>query len=844
MSTLVPRISRERLVRELADPALRLIRLTAPAGFGKTTVARALLERAGSRAVCDLAIAADPAGVARGIVEAASADFSSERRAALSQDFLAFGNDEEAWRRCAERILADAEQPLTIAFENSETLAGRHPLIDVVERCLVTASRAVRAVVCARVDPGLRLGRFAGPDATRLVGPDELKFDRAEIARVFGALRLSAAKLQQIEAFTRGWPIIVIMLFMLAKRGRLDAYLSAEADVADLYGYVASEVYRFLEDSERRVLDALAAIPDATTSDLAALFGDGHAAALAKLERDTPFVSRVADRIDVHPAMRQMLVHRGDPDAVLARLYVAVDRSDGGLRAARVALHRGRPDDAARALTKLEGGYILTTPTPELNALLSELPSDVTVRYPMIWSVSTIARAFVLDPVTWIEEGERVMSALGPEDPPMVHGGVVNSLANAYLNRGRFAECESMLRRFAAEAGPELAPLAAAIRDFWLMARDAYAGREIDLTLVAEGGRFAPFMAAPGTRALTEYDVVARQHRILGERASERAVLARAADVARSTKIPLVQGIILMDASFGAWLAGEDALHVRYLAELETVVTPAVELGLRHYIDCARGAESRARFGTEKMKCRANAFVIAASLARGEDRRRCALEAVAAADHSAQPFAQIIARVARAVIEPSLRDGLLLEAAELAATTCSEPLRLAVAAVREGDATGTMLEALVHRFAPARAIAKAPTARLRIELAEGAVLVGDRQISLTDRELELLTLLALAGRPLDAEAVGRRIWPGFDGARAAASLKVYANRLRTKLGHPDAISSDRRGYRLNLPHEIELDQHAGASNLLARRLQKWDWLQGELSKLTLKAAPAALPATP
>jgi hypothetical protein len=379
-----------------------------------------------------------------------------------------------------------------------------------------------------------------------------------------------------------------------------------------------------------------------------------------------------------------------------------------------------------------------------------------------------------------------------------------------------------MVRRFATAANAAAAPLAGLVVDFCSMWANAYRGQAIDLRTFDEGGRLETFMRSPATRALIEYDVFVRQQRILGRRSEERATSARAVDLARGAKIPLVLALCLCDASFGAWFAGEDALHARYVAELEAMLSPSVERGFRHYIACARGTEKRTPVGTEKMKTRAHAFVLAASVAReAGERRRCAQEAIAAADHSGQPFAQIIARVALALIDPPQRERYLSEARQLGATTCSKPLQGAIDAVVAGDARGSMLEAFARRFEPAHVTAMPQRARaLLIRLAEGDAVLDGQPLSLSDRELEVLTLLAVAGRPLDSATVAEHVWPDSPPERAAASLKVYASRLRTKLLDPHAIVADRNGYRLNLTHTVAYADPGET----ARRVSQWDWL--------------------
>ncbi len=811
---LVPVIHRTRLLEEL-QPLPRLVRIIAPAGYGKTTLARALLARAGSAAVCDLAYVRSPVDLLRSAIEAVVSADDEERRRAIADQFLALGDDAALWLRFAQQFLRELREPRVLCFENGETIKDRPALRETMEALLRQAYDALSVIGCTRVPIDLQLGRFAGPDVTRIINAEDLRFDRDEIRAIFDGTALSKATLERIEEYTGGWPIVVMMLHQLARRGRLREYLIGKRDETDLYGYLAGEVYAELTDAERSICEALAAIPDATERDLAALFTD-YASTLASLEAQTPFVSRTrAGTIEIHPAMREMLAGRGDAAAILERLMGALPRDDGGLRAAQIAMQLGRPRDAARALVDVQGGYWLATPGPEVVSILSAIPSDVIVGFPHLWSVATIARCLCRDPILWIDEGERVYTACDAATPDSVRAGVASSLMNAYLNRGRWNDVDAFGQRLVDEASPSFRPLAQEIAAMWRFGADSYRGRAVDLSLLDT--RFATFMADPTARSLCMYDVVARDHRIRGDRVGSRAILERAIDVARSTKIPMVHFLVVMDAAFGAWFWGEDDVYARYLDELESLIVPSIERGCAHFIACARGRAARATVGYEKMKTRAYAFTIAASLERGRAQRlRYLNEAVIAADHADQPFAQVLARVALGLTERGgPREEAFDEAREIANQTCSDALREAVRRTRDGDASGTMLAALARRFSVTESASMSQTAV--IDLVAGTVAIDGRDVRLSEREAQLVTLLALRGT-VHADEIVDILWPESEGDRADASLRVYVSRLRRLTGDRFFIMHQPHGYQLGTPARIT------RGPALAARFARWGWL--------------------
>jgi hypothetical protein len=806
----------------------RLLRLVAPAGYGKTTLARALMARSASAGVCDLAYAGDPKSIVRKTIDLTVASEQPDRRRRVGDEMLALGESDAEWVAFGRRILGEAATsgPRVLCFENGESIAKHPDLRETVEDLVRDAAPQWHVILCSRVDLALRLGRFAGPDRTIVLGSGDLRFAEFEIVRAFEGIALDRAALERIAAFTRGWPIVVMMLRALAVRGRLPEYLAGRRDDADLYRYLADEVYGYLAVSERAVLEALAAIPAATEHDLAALFAR-FAPELSTLERDTPFVSRSSiGTIEVHPAMRDMLATRSDFRQTLERLVVALPRTDGGLRAAQIALELGRPRLAAEVLTDVGGGYLLSTLAPELVSVLSAMPADVLTAFPELWNNATMARASLMDPIAWIDEGERVYAACTPQTNDVVRAGVMLSLCNAYANRGRWAELERFAERAIREAGPTFAPLARTIANFWTDTVNLYRGRYVDTSRYFTD--YALVTANSTGRALTDYDAVARQFRLLGDRHAERAALDRAVDIGVATGVPLVASLVVMDAAFGAWFWGEDSLCERYLAQLESLVAPSCARGVSHFIACMRGRAATTPVGVEKMKTRAYAFTIAAALERGAAARAMRIaylhEAVVAADHADQPFAQVVARVPLALcLAGSEQQEMFNQAQRIADSTDSAAFAEAVRRARMGAASGTMFAALVRRFVEPPALV-GPAKRACIDLRAGTIAIDGCSSRLRGREAELVTFLALRGNAHRDDIVDA-LWPELEGDRARATLKTHVSRLRSSAGERNFIVFDETGYRLGAQPTVR------SGTPVSARFLNWPWF----SALALRA---------
>jgi hypothetical protein len=81
------------------------------------------------------------------------------------------------------------------------------------------------------------------------------------------------------------------------------------------------------------------------------------------------------------------------------------------------------------------------------------------------------------------------------------------------------------------------------------------------------------------------------------------------------------------------------------------------------------------------------------------------------------------------------------------------------------------------------------------------------EIRLGDRELELLMLLAAAGRPLPALDLAEMLWPESDDASARNALKVCISRIRSRTGCKDLIVTSGGDVVLSAAHvQVDLDR--------------------------------------
>lgn len=89
---------------------------------------------------------------------------------------------------------------------------------------------------------------------------------------------------------------------------------------------------------------------------------------------------------------------------------------------------------------------------------------------------------------------------------------------------------------------------------------------------------------------------------------------------------------------------------------------------------------------------------------------------------------------------------------------------------------------------------------VRVDLTRHTVTVGDRPVTLTRKEFQVLALLASSGGAVcTRNKIVAEVW-GRTWAGANRTLDVHVATLRTKLGRPELVQTVRGvGYRLGLP---------------------------------------------
>jgi DNA-binding SARP family transcriptional activator len=797
-----PEVFRTRIVELVTQAAPRLVRVIAPAGYGKTTLVHQLATRFELFAVCDCDGATNVIELSRRVVGALTWGMA-ERTDSLARQMVSLQEaDPDHWSELALRAWGIGNLPATdlFVFDNLEQLAAASEVRELIARLLATAPASRTVAFCARVPVAARLPRHLVPHLAVTIGAEELAFDHEEFLAAFAGASVSRRVRGQIERMTRGWPLAILLFRRLVMERRFEAKTFDEHAIAfsDLYDYLSDHVLALLQSEQLTALLACTAIPEATEADVE-LALEGAAPVREALAGILPFVARSKRQsFAPHPLVARTLRERFPERCAEILERVADAHRDAGtsLRAAQLYLTAGDTERAAAALNESAALVAPTWPV-EFGQVVTQINEETAVRYPALYTATSILRASQITPEEWAAKVETVWGRLPAGTPAHVRASAFGCYAAALMNLGKLEEVAHAVSAYRASLDSEDyagAMSVALIRG----GLDAWLGRFPQHQ--ANRANLAPAVASSaGWNAQFLYEMEARMHRVRGDWAEERRVLEHALELARKSNMPTIPLWVLTYQTFGAWLAGDDRYYEARLSELEGHIYEGVAKGFSFFVDCARGRAESASAGYERPEIRSYAFLLAAGTASSDDdRAKWAARALSAADTSAQPFTRVLAYVALSEIDARSRDQLYDRAASLAVGIESEPLHQAIVALRRRSGESGMLDAFARRFERARSRS---CDALSIDLLAGQVRRGPMIVGLMRREFELLSILALKRKTMAADELLESIWPNHGGPGNV--VRVYVARVRSRFGN-DVIAREREGYRLAAPATVDL----------------------------------------
>ncbi|MEX2211756.1 MAG: LuxR C-terminal-related transcriptional regulator [Gaiellaceae bacterium] len=295
-------IERPRITRLLDETNARTILLVAPAGFGKTTLARQWLDDKPHGWYRGSTASSDVAALAAGLAKAASVIAPGAGARMIERLGIAgappptaaalagmLGEDLAEWPDGA--WLAIDDYHLAMESEASETFAE-----ELIVRC------PVRLLVTSRARPAWATARKMLYGEILEVGRSVLALTHEEAEAV-----MSDRKREEVAglmSLTEGWPAVIGLASLS------DEPVISEAQLPDtLYEYCAEELFQKLAVELQNALCTIAQAPSISDDLLRALFGK-EAHRVAHTAEEAGFVTRGGADYDMHPLLRSFLLRK------------------------------------------------------------------------------------------------------------------------------------------------------------------------------------------------------------------------------------------------------------------------------------------------------------------------------------------------------------------------------------------------------------------------------------------------------------------------------------------------------------------------------------------------------
>jgi len=310
-------IKRPRLTRLLDESGARFLLLVAPAGYGKTTLAREWTDgREGVIWYSGGPAMADVAALAAGVAEAlTSRDEVAERVRILA----ARGQPAHGLAR-AVAAAVPASTGLLLVIDDYHYAAESRDA-DAFMSELVSLTQ-FRLLLTSRVRPAWITPRMTVYGEATVLEMGDLAFTDEEAGQVLAAEGQAAPA--AIVSQARGWPAVIGLAAMRSGAGGPDVGLQAE----DLYDYFAEDLFRLASSELKNALFLLALGGDASVEVARELLGADHDRLMTEaMERG--FAGRARDgSIAIHPLLRGFLVtklHELDADLIDTSIARVVD---------------------------------------------------------------------------------------------------------------------------------------------------------------------------------------------------------------------------------------------------------------------------------------------------------------------------------------------------------------------------------------------------------------------------------------------------------------------------------------------------------------------------------------
>lgn len=340
-------IERPRLMKMLDDADARTILLLAPAGYGKTTLARQWAKTLNGVVFLTLSSAHRDVSVLATDLGARIAEQGRGNRADYIQSYVrARANPQRAARSIA-LVVADEIRSARLQWL---ILDDYHELVSdpAAEEFIETIHTETdcRVLVATRQRPSWAQARLAIYGDILEIGREMLAMNLEESTDVLGRRRHATRLVEQAG----GWPAVIGLAATTGWKQSGTSQLPSA-----LHDYMTDELYRSAPEDLRKDLVRIALSVDLEDETLKELFGDERHSVVSRAA-DLGFLSANDGVLELHPLFREYLFQQLAKDNdVTTIVESAIERAaerDRWERAFQLILRFNRPDLAASVLER------------------------------------------------------------------------------------------------------------------------------------------------------------------------------------------------------------------------------------------------------------------------------------------------------------------------------------------------------------------------------------------------------------------------------------------------------------------------------------------------------------
>ena len=353
-------VARPQLEQRLDDALsqARLVLLSAPAGFGKTSVLMAQLARMDQRYAVAWITADEHDNLGRFVacLVAALEPFDPPWRVAPAALLAGSAGDRALLQSLSSELLnalAATEVERGLIVIDDAHRVGDAQVFALLDALIERLPPHWAVVVGTRLDPPLALARLRARGELLEFRQADLRFEAGEVQALLQEAGAQApVSAQLLLERTQGWAAGLRLSLSTARR-----QAPAHATQRHVFEYLASEVLDDMPPELRSFLLKCSVLPELSAERCAAVSGDALAALrLEEIERRGLFVNVLDDMpltLRLHDLFRDFLLHRlqrDDPSALPALLTRAAAGESDPARKVDLLLRAGDSQAAQRAL--------------------------------------------------------------------------------------------------------------------------------------------------------------------------------------------------------------------------------------------------------------------------------------------------------------------------------------------------------------------------------------------------------------------------------------------------------------------------------------------------------------